>query len=129
MSLILALVVGLGFSYLALQNTQGVTLQFQQWQITNIPVYVLVIASMLIGLFISFAISLADSIAQTMTMFSKDHKIKSTEKSLESLEGKIHQLEIENARLKTMRHEPSFMRQSMFEKPNIFQKLRHRFSI
>jgi len=124
---VFGLLVALIFSYFALQNSEPVDLRFGQYIAPNIPVYIIAIISMVTGVILSLVFSLAESLSATMTIFGKDRKIRSTENALEKLEDKMHRLEIENTALKEKGH--SFARQSVFDKPNVFQKIRNRLSV
>jgi uncharacterized integral membrane protein len=126
--LLATLALGLIFSYFALQNTQPVTVRLENFVFGNIPLYMVAIGSMLLGILLSLIISLTESITSAINMYGKDRKIKKTEDSLQNLETRIHELEAENARLRRNSHQPTF-RQSAFEKPNFFQKMRHRLSV
>lgn len=125
-ALILALMAGLVFSFFALQNTQLVNLQFQNYMVEGIPLYIVAVSSMLIGVVISFAISLASSLSSQMTIFSKNQKIKATENSLSQLEDKIAKMEEENEKLRSQGETKPIIHQSPFARPNLFQRLRHR---
>ena len=124
----LGLLLGVIFAAAALQNTQYVTLHFQNY-VTSVPLYLVAIASMLVGVIVTATIALVGALSSSLSMFGKDIHIKSTENALQRLENKIHDLEIENARLKGTKGEAHFMKQSAFDKPNVFQKIRHRLSV
>lgn len=129
LEMILGILVAIIFSFFALQNTQPVTLHLQNYVIDNVPVYLVAITSLLIGIILSFVASLAGSISSAVAIFDKDQKIRNTQKALDKLHDKIDELESENQRLKASRNAPQFMHQSAFEKPNFFQRIRHRLSI
>lgn len=126
-SLVFALFIALIFSYFALQNTQPVTLRFQEYVITNIPVYIALITSMVFGVVVSLLFSLADSISNGIIMFGKDQKLRSSERIINRDNEKIRQLEAEVSKLRTAAPIP--FRQSAFAKPNFFQRFRHRLSV
>ncbi|OGD86571.1 hypothetical protein A2870_02140, partial [Candidatus Curtissbacteria bacterium RIFCSPHIGHO2_01_FULL_41_11] len=124
---VFGLLVALIFSYFALQNSEPVDLRFGQYIAPNIPVYIIAIISMVTGVILSLIFSLTESLSAAMTIFGKDRKIKVAENNLATLENKMHNLEMENARLKETRH--YFARQSLFDKPNVFQRIRNRLSV
>ena len=126
--LILTLVIAVALSYFALQNTQPVTVRLQGYVFDGIPLFLVAMASMVIGIAVSFAISLVDSLSNAFTLLGKDHKIRETERTAEVYENKIRDLEVENERLRGKTHH-DYATQSAFSKPNVVQRLRHRLSV
>ncbi len=127
-ALTLALLIGLTFSFFALENGQAVNLQFGENILSGVPLYAVILVSMLAGVALSLLISLEDHITTAITLFGKDRKIKSTENAIIRLENRIRELEAENARLRGASR-VAFFKQSSFAKPNLFQKVRHRLSL
>ena len=100
LSLIILLIAGSVIAFLSLQNTMLVSLNFLDYTIPNIPLYYVIIGSMLVGLLLSYVIYLAHSILTAITLHSKDRKIMSEKKEVAELTKRIHQLELENAKIK-----------------------------
>jgi uncharacterized integral membrane protein len=100
LSLIIILIVGSIIAYLSLQNTMLVSLNFLDYTIPNLPLYYVIIGSMLIGLLLSYTIHLIHSFFTTLTIHSKDKKIMQERKEVAELTKRIHKLELENATLK-----------------------------
>jgi len=100
LSLIFLLIFGSAIAFLSLQNTMPVTLTFLHYTFKNWPLSYVIIASMLVGIILSYLIHLVESISSTFTIHGKNKKIKEEEKELIEMTKKIHQLQIENARLK-----------------------------
>lgn len=98
-TLIITVLLGLMLAFFAVANTQAVSINIGG-NLFSAPVFMLVIVSVLIGLLISAVISAIDSISSSWALHSKDSKIKQKEQTVESLSTKVHDLEIENARLK-----------------------------
>ena len=98
-TLIITVLLGLVLAYFATQNTQSVSVNFAG-NILTVPLYILAIVSVLIGLLISGIISMIDSLSSSLALHSKDTKIRQKEQTLEQLSAKIHNLEVENARLR-----------------------------
>jgi cell shape-determining protein MreC len=71
-----------------------------QYTISNIPTYIVVIGSLLVGLLLSWIISLVNDISNGLVMRGKENKIKDYRKESADLTKRIHQLELENTRLK-----------------------------
>lgn len=84
----------------ATQNTaQGlVTLANYRFQV---PMYLIVLVSVLIGLVVSGILSSISSLFASFEMLGKDSKIKESKKTVADLTKKVHQLELENIQLKT----------------------------
>ncbi len=77
-----------------------VTLHFGPYLFSGIPLFYIIIGSLLIGLGFSYFIALIRSISTGFTIRGKDNKIKQTKGEIVDLTKQIHQLELENERLK-----------------------------
>ncbi len=97
--LIVVIILGLIFSYFATQNTVGVTLKLNDLAL-QLPLYIIVLGSLLLGIVISWIMNLTDVFASFLTIHGKDSAIKQDRKVISNLKNKMHDLEIENARLK-----------------------------
>lgn len=86
--------------YLAQNNVMLVTLNLGNYVFSGIPLYYVIIGSLLTGLGLAYLIYIVDSIFTGLTMHGKDNKIKQGKNDIVDLTKQIHQLEIENARLK-----------------------------
>lgn len=98
--LILLLVFGAIMVYLAQNNLQLVTLRLGPYVFSGIPLFYVIIGSLIAGLLIAFLIYVVDSVFTGITMRRKDNKIKETKSDVVELTKRIHQLELENERLK-----------------------------
>lgn len=98
-SLILLVIVGLGFGYFATQNTQQIAITLANTPVPGIPLYIVIGITLIIGFAICWIISLTDTFSTFFRMRGKDGKIKDSKKSINDLSKKVHDLEIENARL------------------------------
>ena len=99
-TLILILLVGGVFVYLAQNNLTPVTLHVGSTVITNIPLFYIIIGSILTGLTVAFLIHLVNSIFVSFSLHVKDSKIKQAKNDIADLTKRVHQLELENERLK-----------------------------
>ncbi|OGK15460.1 hypothetical protein A2862_01575 [Candidatus Roizmanbacteria bacterium RIFCSPHIGHO2_01_FULL_38_41] len=99
-TLILVVLSGILAALFATQNTDPVSIIVASYTLNDIPMYLIVLGSLLLGLLLSSIISLVNSISSSFTLHGKDAKIKETKKTLVELTKQIHQLELENARLK-----------------------------
>lgn len=106
-TLIVTVFFGLIIAYFAIQNTGVISLNFLNYQVPGIPVYIVVVGGLLVGLFLSWIISLVNSIATGFTIRGKENKIKDYRKENAQLTKINHQLELENTRLKAETNAPA----------------------
>jgi|SRR3989344_6935560 len=99
-SLILLVIFAIIFGYFATQNTQTITVTLYNYTISSIPLYTVIGAALLIGLSLSWLISLSGSFSTAMKIRGKESTIKDAKKNIHDLTKQVNQLEIENARLK-----------------------------
>lgn len=105
-TLIVTVLFGLLIAYFATQNSGSISLNFLNYTIPGIPIYIVVAGTLLVGLLFSWIISIVNGIATDFTLRGKDSKIKDYRKENAELVKKNHQLELENARLSTTTNEP-----------------------
>ncbi len=105
-TLLLIVLIGLVISFFATQNTDPISLQFFIYQITEVPKYVVVVGAFLLGLFLSWSINLINNITTGFVMRKKDTKITDFKRENAELVKRVHQLELENAKLKERYNEP-----------------------
>ena len=98
--LILLLVVGTVMVYLAQNNLILVTLHLGPYVFSDIPLFYVIIGSLLVGLGLAYLFYLINSIFMAFSMRRKDKKIKQGKNEIVDLTKQIHKLELENERLK-----------------------------
>lgn len=99
--LVVAIIIGSGIAYFSAQNTQPVSIYIGGYEVyTYIPLYVVIIVSLVAGILIAWLISLLGTISSKITIHGKEHTIREDNKRIAELTKKVHQLELENARLK-----------------------------
>ena len=86
--------------YLAQNNLELVTLYLGSYVFADIPLFYVIIGSLLLGLSLAYLFNLINSIFVGFAMRGKDNKIKTTKIEVLELTKRIHQLELENERLK-----------------------------
>ena len=104
------------FAYFSTQNTAGVVLHVGTITWRNIPLYLVILGSLLIGIVISWLISLVDVLSSKLTLLGKDSTIKQTKQTIADLTKEVHQLELENTKLeseKTARSEQKMKDKSL----------------
>lgn len=98
--LILLLIVGSIMVYVAQNNLMLVTLHLGTYAFSDLPLFYIIVGSLLTGLGLAYFIFLVNSIFTAFTMHKKDKTIKQTSSDVVDLTKQIHQLELENERLK-----------------------------
>ncbi len=101
-ALILLVIFGLGMSYFATQNTETVHVFLGNYLIQGIPLYIIAVGSLLLGIFISWLISIVDTFSSKITIHGKVSEIKDAHAIIDRLQQENHNLEIEIAHLKTV---------------------------
>lgn len=129
-TLILLVIAGLGMAYFATQNAATIPIMIAGYP-TEMPLYMIVASSLLIGLLFSWVISIFSGISSAFTLHGKDSTIHHANKKIEQLELENRKLEIENTRLtggaspRVVDHEDKSI---MLRKPSLFSRLRSSFS-
>jgi len=100
LTFILFLILGSVMVYLAQNNLTPVTLRLGSYIFSGIPLFYIIIGSLLTGLGLAYLSYFVSSIFTGFTLRSKDKKIKQGKSENVDLTKQIHQLELENERLK-----------------------------
>jgi len=98
--LIILIVFGIGVGLFSTQNTQFASITFAQHTFSNIPMYLIILGAILSGIFVSWIISLLGFVSSFFTLHGKESKIKESNKEIANLTKRLHDLELENERLK-----------------------------
>ncbi len=98
--IILLLLSGGLMVYVAQNNLVLVTLHLGSYAIANIPLFYVIIGSLLAGLILAYGVYLVNSVVMSLKMFGKDKKIKETKDEVADLTELVHKLENENKKLK-----------------------------
>lgn len=130
LSLLILIIFGLGTAYFATQNTGLVHLIFGNYLFSGIPLYVVIIGAMLVGIFISWIISIVNSFSSFMTIHGKDAAIQNERKTVKDLEKKNYELSLEIARLKGEKHieEHHQVHESPVYHPSFMERIRNSFA-
>jgi len=97
--LILSLIVGSLLVYISRFNFQPVSVNLGFYFFQGVPLFYVIIGSVLVGLVLSYLIYLIHSISNSFVLRGKDNEIKNNKKELLELTKRIHQLEIKNEKL------------------------------
>lgn len=118
LALLVLILFGALTAVFATQNTLTTTVGFGNYALSDIPLYLVVLASLFIGILVAWLVSLANGISAHFTRTDKSPSV--TDKTTAELAKQVHDLEIENEHLKAqLRNEPQ---------PRFFPHLRHKIS-
>ncbi len=104
LTLILLLVVGSILVYISKFNFMPVSVNLGMYVVPNIPLFYVIAGSLVIGLILSYVLYLVRAISNSFKLRGKDKEIKKDEDEVLELTKRVHQLELENEKLK---HNPS----------------------
>ena len=104
--LFLAIVLSIIFSIFATQNTGLITLYFYSYSLPNIPIYIVILASVLSAFVISLLVQLIKNLSSGMTISNQKSKIKFLKRELAEVIKDLHKMELENAKFKAEAGEP-----------------------
>ena len=117
---------GLAVAFFAGQNSSPITLTLSHYHFTGIPLYIAIAGALLTGFIISWLFSLIDSVFNIFTLRGKDSKIRQSQHKVDKLEDRIHELELENSRLRTgkkqVKEDENY---SPDYRPSLFDRLAH----
>ena len=98
--LILFLVVGSSLAYVSHDNLMMVSVHVGPYVFSKIPLFYVIIGSMLTGLVLSYVINLVPSISSYLALRGKENEIKKNKSEVLELTKRVHQLELDNEKLK-----------------------------
>ena len=98
--LILFLVAGSLLVYVSKFNLTPVTVNLKLYTFSNIPLFYVIIGSILAGLIFSYLVYLIHAISASFKFRGKDKEIKKNKNEVLELTKRVHQLELENEKLK-----------------------------
>jgi hypothetical protein len=88
-------------AYLAQNNLTHVTVHFASYVFSEIPLFYVIMGSLLAGLGLSYVMQIVRSVFTSFTIMSKNNTIKRGTGEIADLTKRIHKLELENERLRT----------------------------
>jgi uncharacterized integral membrane protein len=100
-ALILFIAFGLLFSYFATLNTSLITINLGFYTAANIPLYIIILASLGLGTVFASLFYFVKSISYKYTLGQKNRELREKNKEINELTKEFHELEIENAKLHT----------------------------
>jgi uncharacterized integral membrane protein len=126
-SLFVILITGLILAVFAIQNNAAVTMHYGGYTLPNIPLYAVVIGSMLVGIALSWILSLFGWASTSMRLMGKDKAIRQYSDATQRLENRVSQLEAENEKL---REDKQIIKEERDDATHesLSEKIRHTFS-
>src|SRR3989344_7967782 len=105
--LILFLVVGSMLAYISKYNLMLVSVNLGQYVFSNIPLFYVITGSVVAGLALSYLMYFAHDISTSWILRGKKNELKKNKDEVLELTKRVHQLELENEKLKhSSRNEP-----------------------
>lgn len=100
LTIILFLITGSLIAYLSHDNLMLVSLNLGSYQFLDIPLFYVIIGSLITGLLLSYVINLVPAISHIFLIRGKESEIKKNKDEVLELTKRVHQLELENEKLK-----------------------------
>lgn len=101
--LILLLVVGTALVYISKFNFTPVSLNLGYFVVSDIPLFYVIVGSVMVGLLLSYILYLVHAISASLAIRAKENEIRKEKAEVLELTKRVHQLELENEKIK---HEP-----------------------
>ena len=98
--LILLLVVGSGLVYISKFNFLPVTVNLGVYVLENIPLFYVIVTSLVLGLVLSYLAYLVNTVSTSFTLRGKNNEIKKEKNEVLELTKRVHQLELENEKIR-----------------------------
>ncbi len=113
MILLIIIATGILAAVFATQNTQVTSITFINYTIPQVPVYAIALVSLFVGILIFWLVNLLRVFSTNWALRGKDKSLDETKKEVVDLTKEIHQLEIENTKLKSKLGEPEIDEKSI----------------
>lgn len=99
--LIVGVIFGIAIGYFATQNTVPVTLRVGDYAFADIPLHLIILGSLVTGVFVSWILYLAKIVSSGATAYGKDYlAMRRARRMAADLEQRVQKLEAENVRLR-----------------------------
>lgn len=99
-NIIFLLIAGSALAYISKYNLQPVSVNLGIYNIVSIPLFFVIAGSVLVGLVLSYAMQLLSNIFVYFKLRGKSRQIKTGQAEILELTKTIHQLQLENEKLK-----------------------------
>lgn len=98
--LILFLAAGSILAYLSHNNLTLVSVNFGPYVIPEVPLFYVIIGSLVTGLILSYVINVVHAFSASLKIRGKEKEINKNKNEVLELTKRVHQLELENEKLK-----------------------------
>jgi uncharacterized integral membrane protein len=105
-ALLIGVIFGIAVGYFATQNTDPVTVRVGEYAFADIPLYLVIVGSLFVGVFVSWILYLARAISSRVTIYGKDYAVRRATRTEADLEQRVQELEAENNHLRTNHSSP-----------------------
>lgn len=105
--LLVAIISGTAIAYFGMQNTSPVTIRLDEFVWNDVPLYLVIVGSVLVGLLMAGILYFARSVSLTLALYKNDRAMKKARNTVADLEQRIHDLEVEKAQRKPPAASPS----------------------
>ncbi len=95
------------FGMFATQNTGQVTLNFGNYFIPTLPIYIAILAPVILTLVVALTIQVIRNLSTILVIRSQKKTIKNLKRELAEVTKNYHKLELENTKFKTELGEPA----------------------
>lgn len=100
LNIIILLLAGSAFAYISKDNLAPVTFSIANYTFADIPLFYVIVGSLLVGLVLSYLVQILGNIANAFVLRGNRKVMKSSQEEILELTKRIHQLELENEKLK-----------------------------
>ncbi len=100
LNLIVVLVTSSALVYISGFNSMPVSVNFGSFVVANVPLFYVIIGSILFGIVLSYLFHLISSVSTALALRSKDNELKKEKQEVLELTKRVHQLELENEKQK-----------------------------
>lgn len=98
--LILFLIVGSVLAYVSQFNFTPVSVNLGLYSFSEVPLFYVMVGSLVVGLLLAYVMHLVYAISNSLKLRGKSKEIKRNKDEVLQLTKRVHQLEIENEKLK-----------------------------
>lgn len=100
LNIIFLLIAGSALTYISKYNLELVSVNMGFYTFSNVPLFYVIVGSLLVGLVLSYVMQLLINISTYIQLKGKSREIKSGQDEILNLTKTVHQLELENEKLK-----------------------------
>ncbi|MGE5820222.1 MAG: lipopolysaccharide assembly protein LapA domain-containing protein [Deltaproteobacteria bacterium] len=106
--LLIGVIFGIAMGYFATQNTTPVTIKIGDYAFMDIPLYLVIVGSLFVGLFVSWILYFARTVSSWVTIYGKNYAVRKARLAAADLEQRVQELEAENTHLRNDHHSSPF---------------------